>query len=122
MRQLSPKERSDLLDQNLMAMAANGARVINRSGDAAVILTGKPVNHVLHLLITIFCTCGLWVPVWLALVVFGGEKRSTVSVDPYGQVLTVKAPLATHQIVILCLAGAWLLLWLIAFIGAVAGS
>ena len=103
-----------------MAMAAQGGRVANRAADSAVVITGKPVNHVLHLLISIFCTCGFWVPVWLLLVVFGGEKRSTVTVDRYGQVSVVKAPLATHQIVILCVAGAWLLLWLISIISVVA--
>lgn len=33
------------------------------------------INHILHLLITLFC-CGVWLPVWLCLIVFGGRAGS----------------------------------------------
>jgi hypothetical protein len=38
----------------------------------------RPVNHVLHLLISVFL-CGLWLPVWACLALFrwGGWKCSS---------------------------------------------
>ena len=53
----------------------------------AVIVRGRPVNHLLHLVLTLV-TMGLWVPIWLALTIFGGEKRYSISVDEYGNTLT----------------------------------
>jgi hypothetical protein len=37
-----------------------------------VVVTGKPVNHVLHLLLSLFL-CAMWVPVWLIMAAVGGE-------------------------------------------------
>jgi hypothetical protein len=45
-----------------------------------VIVSGEPVNHVAHLLASVFL-CGLWLPVWLLIAIFGGERRGTVTVD-----------------------------------------
>ena len=47
---------------------------------------GKPVNHVLHLILTLV-TCLVWGIVWIILVGMGGEKRYSMSVDPYGNIL-----------------------------------
>jgi len=51
-----------------------------------VVVTGKPTNHILHLLLSIF-TLGLWIPVWIILAIVGGEKRRIIAVDDFGQVL-----------------------------------
>jgi hypothetical protein len=48
-----------------------------------VVITGKPVNHVLHLILTLV-TFFMWGFVWIALAIFGGAKRSMVTVDEYG--------------------------------------
>lgn len=48
-------------------------------------VTGKPINHTLHLLVTVLL-CGLWLPVWIIMAASGGEKRTTVSVDDAGHV------------------------------------
>lgn len=47
---------------------------------------GKPVNHVLHLILTLV-TCLVWGIVWIILVGMGGEKRYSMSVDQYGNIL-----------------------------------
>jgi hypothetical protein len=52
---------------------------------SAVVAMGKPINHVLHLLVTVFLF-GLWLPVWIILAIDRGEKRTTVSVDETGHV------------------------------------
>lgn len=86
---LSESERASALDQELMAAVARGGRVEARMPTSAVVATGKPVNHVLHLLVTVLLL-GLWLPVWIILAIDGGEKRTTVSVDESGHVRRTK--------------------------------
>ncbi len=51
---------------------------------------GRPVNHILHLLLSVF-TVGLWLVVWLILTVTGGEERVLVQVDE-------RCRISTHEI------------------------
>jgi hypothetical protein len=81
----TPQERNAILNQQLMAVASQGGRVETRTADAAVVVTGKPVNHVLHLLLSLFL-CAIWVPVWLILAAVSPERRATIWVDPTGGV------------------------------------
>lgn len=60
-----------------------GARVESQSDFQAVLVRGKPVNHTLHLILSLV-TCGVWALVWATLGVAGGEKRYVVQVDEYG--------------------------------------
>jgi len=83
------EERKALLAQAVQAQVVQGARIESQADTSAVMLKGRPVNHVLHLLVTIF-TLGFWTPVWLILAICGGEKRSLVSVDEYGLTLIQK--------------------------------
>jgi hypothetical protein len=55
----------------------------------AIVVGGKPVNHILHLILTLL-TLGVWVFVWIAMVIFGGETRYKISVDEYGNGTTQK--------------------------------
>jgi hypothetical protein len=48
-----------------------------------VIVKGSKTSHVLHLILTLV-TAGLWAIVWIALAIFGGEKRTVIDVDAYG--------------------------------------
>lgn len=51
-----------------------------------VVRPPDPVNHILHLILSIF-TAGLWLFVWLFLVIDArGEQRHVVSVDEAGGV------------------------------------
>ena len=79
----TPAERKELLARTLQGQIASGARIESQSDFQAVIVKGKPVNNVLQLILTVV-TFFLWAPIWIALVIFGGEKRSMVSVDEYG--------------------------------------
>lgn len=88
-RMLYEPQRASSFDQELMAVVARGGRVEARTPTSAVVVTGKPINHVLHLLITVLL-CGLWLPVWIVMAASGGEKRTTVSVDEAGHVRRTK--------------------------------
>lgn len=79
-------ERKVLLAQQLQTAAARGLRIESQSDFQAVLVEGKPVNHVLHAILTIF-TCLLWGIVWAILAATGGEKRQMVVVDEFGNVL-----------------------------------
>lgn len=79
-------ERKVLLAQQLQTAAARGLRIESQSEFQAVLVEGKPVNHVLHAILTIF-TCLLWGIVWAIIAATGGEKRQMVVVDEFGNVL-----------------------------------
>src|SRR3954454_23325025 len=83
------EERKELLARTLTTQIATGARVESQSDFQTVIVKGKPVNHTLHLVLTLV-TLSLWAPVWIALAIFGGEKRSMVVVDEYGNAAVQK--------------------------------
>lgn len=83
--QISPEQRKSLLSQRVTLAVSSGGRVESQSDTMAVIVRGRRVNHVLHLILSVL-TLSLWIWVWLALSVFGGEKRSMISVDEYGNV------------------------------------
>jgi hypothetical protein len=79
-------ERKVILAQQLQTAAARGLRIESQSEFQAVFVEGKPVNHVLHAILTIF-TCLLWGIVWAIMAATGGEKRQMVVVDEFGNVL-----------------------------------
>jgi hypothetical protein len=84
------EERKAVLAQQVALAVTEGARVESQTDTMAVLVRGRRVNHILHFLLC-FPTIGFWIPVWIALVIFGGEKRSVVQVDEYGHVLIQKA-------------------------------
>lgn len=79
----SDEERKKLLAQAINSQVIQGARVESQSDFQAIFVKGKPVNHILHLIISLV-TCGLWLFVWAALALIGGEKRYVAQVDDYG--------------------------------------
>jgi hypothetical protein len=80
-RHFSDAQRSAILDQTLMRVSASGfVRIESRQPTWAVVVSGQPVNNVLHAILTLFM-CGLWLPVWLILAATGVERRNTISVD-----------------------------------------
>ena len=80
-------ERKALLAQNVSSAVARGARVESQSDYQAIMVEGKPVNHILHLILTVL-TFGFWAIVWIILALTGGEKRRTITVDEWGNVNT----------------------------------
>jgi hypothetical protein len=85
----SSDERKAILARQIATMVAQGRRVESQSDYQAVLVKGHRPNHVLHLILTII-TVGLWGIVWLALVLFGGEKREMVTVDDWGNTAVQK--------------------------------
>lgn len=79
----SAEERKELLARQIQSAAATGARVETQSDFQAIVVRGKPVNHVLHGLITLF-TIGIWAIGWLIIGLTGGEKREMLVVDDWG--------------------------------------
>jgi hypothetical protein len=81
----TPEERRAILAQQVQFAAARGRRIESQSDYQAVLVTGQPVNHTLHAILTIF-TCLLWGIVWAIIAGTGGEKREMVVVDEFGNV------------------------------------
>jgi Protein of unknown function (DUF2510) len=50
---------------------------------AVAVSTGGGVNHALHAVLTFF-TCGMWLPVWIIIAIFGNSSRSSVAVAGHG--------------------------------------
>lgn len=84
-------QRQQALATAVQKEVARGARVESQSAYSAIVRYGKPVNHVLHLILTVL-TLGFWLLVWVTLVVLGIVKRKAVAlqVDEFGNVLRQK--------------------------------
>jgi hypothetical protein len=83
---MEAEARRATLAQAIANQVRQGSRVEAQSEFQAVLVDGKPINHVLHLILTLV-TCGIWAIVWIALVGMGGEKRYSLQVDNYGNIL-----------------------------------
>jgi hypothetical protein len=80
----SSDQRKELLGRAIAAQLAQGSRRVETQSDfSAVVVVGKPVNHVLHLILTLV-TFFMWGLVWILMAITGGEKREMISVDEYG--------------------------------------
>jgi hypothetical protein len=79
----SPEERKQMLARAVANEVRQGGRIESQSDYQAVIVKGSKTSHVLHLILTLV-TAGLWAIVWIALAIFGGEKRTVIDVDAYG--------------------------------------
>ena len=82
---VSAEERGDILARAVNGEVSHGWRVVSQTGSQAQLTKGKHHSHLLHLILTLL-TLGVWLLVWIPLVVFGGEKSRFISVDEYGQV------------------------------------
>jgi hypothetical protein len=80
---LDEETRKRALANAVQGELLHGGRLESQTAFAAVLVFGKPVNHVLHAILTIF-TCLLWGVVWIILSMSGGEKKIVISVDEYG--------------------------------------
>ena len=68
-RQEAPDERKEALGRAVERQVSLGARVESQAEYQAIVVTGHPPSHLLHRL-----TLGVW----------GGEHRTSVSVDEAG--------------------------------------
>lgn len=85
----SPEERKAMLANLVANVSAQGFRVESQSDFQAVIVKGKPINHALHIIVSIF-TAGLWLIGYGIIAATGGEKREIAKVDEYGNVARQK--------------------------------
>ncbi len=87
---ITPQERLERLSQIVSTRTLQGWTVVDRNereAYAVLDLAAKPVNHVLHAIITIF-TCGVWAIVWIVLALtYRKQKRVRISIDAYGNLL-----------------------------------
>lgn len=86
----APLDLDPLLEEEAKRWTAVGYRIETRLPGQIVLIKGKPVNHVLHLLLSII-TLGVWLIVWLLVAMLGGEKRRVIFIDRRGLVATRKA-------------------------------
>lgn len=86
MQALSNDEREARMQQALREFAFRGYRVQAVDGARALVVTGSPVNHVLHAILSFF-TCGLWLVIWALLAALGGETRRHCYIDEYGNLI-----------------------------------
>jgi hypothetical protein len=78
-------ERTHTLEAEIQYHGSKGWRVRSKTASEAHLVRGEDVSHFLHLFFAI-ATLGLWLLVWIPLVIFGGERHKYVSVDEHGGV------------------------------------
>lgn len=74
-----------VLDRAVANELASGAELESQAGMNAVLLKGKKVNHVLHAILSLI-TAGVWLIVWLLLVLTNKRQRIILSVNEHGTV------------------------------------
>lgn len=99
---MTMEERSSILEASVRRAARKGWRVVSQTQTQAQLVKGKPTNHLLHLLLSIF-TLGLWIPVWIGISLFSGQDEVFVTVtedgavvDPRGRIIDPPPRLAVN--------------------------
>lgn len=82
---MTDEERKALLSAHILGAIATGWVLREEGSHSATMTKGKPVNHVLHAILTFF-TCFLWGFIWLIVACTGGRQEATLVVDHSGQV------------------------------------
>ena len=65
-------------DAQVAKLLRSGYHIEVQTAEVTQLTKGHPVNHILHLLLSVF-TLGLWLPVWLLVALVSGEKRKVVA-------------------------------------------
>ena len=79
----SVEERKAILAKGIVMQVANGWRLDVQTDFEAVLSSGKKVNHILHLLLSIV-TVGMWILPWILMAMGNRIRRQTISVDEFG--------------------------------------
>jgi hypothetical protein len=92
---LSQIERSDAERRVVLLGAldgelADGTRIESQDDFHAVLVRGRRPRHLMHFVISLL-TIGIWCPVWILITVVGGEKRTTIEVDRFGNTFVRRA-------------------------------
>ena len=107
---LAEVQRARILDREILSQAGYGVRLESRTADSAVVVSGRPLNETLHMTLSLF-TLGLWVPVWLLVIAFGGEQRRTLRVDRAGQIVDRPGPSAHRRPLFVAAAATLFAVW-----------
>jgi len=84
-QKLTADEQAAILARAVTDSAQYGWHVVSQTQTTAQLAKGKPTSHLLHLIVSVF-TLGIWIPVWIAIAIFAGEKHRLITVDEYGGV------------------------------------
>ena len=97
---VSPQRRKEILAQILSTHLARPGqwRVETQADYYAIVVGRRPVNHILHLFLSVL-TLGFWLIVWLGVAMTRGEKRYRLSVDEHGNGTIEKLPAELVQFV-----------------------
>lgn len=82
---LTPEQRSEVLAREVQKMAASGWHVVSQTETQASFEKGKNTSHGLHIFLCII-TLGLWIPVWILIVILTGRKTKLITVNEWGGV------------------------------------
>lgn len=95
--EVSPPNRQAQLDAIVANRVARGARVESTSGSVVVLVSGRNINHVLHVILTVmtltawFWLVYLWLLSWNG--VLFGERRSSIRIDENRRIIEQKVRL-----------------------------
>ncbi len=78
-------DRAQTLEAEAGYFVAQGWRLHSITPTEAELIKGAPISHGVHIFFSI-ATVGLWLLVYIPLLIFGGEKHKHISVDEGGRV------------------------------------
>ena len=79
------ERRQRRLSQAVALAVGEGWRIDSQSESMAVMVRGSRPNHILHVILSVL-TFGVWLVVWGALALFGGEKRRLIFITESGEI------------------------------------
>jgi hypothetical protein len=82
---VSRADRTRTLEAEVDYFVQRGWRLRSKNPADAELVKGQPVSHALHIFFSI-ATLGLWLLVYVPLLIFGGEKHKYIAVDERGRV------------------------------------
>ena len=86
--------RRSALDARIARELAGGATLESQTGYNAVLIKGRKVNHILHLILSLI-TAGVWLIVWLLLVITNRRQRTVLFVNDEGVMETTVTQVGT---------------------------
>ena len=84
---ITRSDRADTLEAEIAYWEPKGWRVRSKDPAEAELVKGAPISHGIHIFFSI-ATVGLWLLVYIPLLIFGGEKHKHIAVDERGRVMT----------------------------------
>jgi hypothetical protein len=82
---LSRTDLTQTLDAEVQHWVSRGWRLRSRTPREAHVVKGERISHGVHVFFSIV-TLGLWLIVYIPLLIFGGEKHKLISIDEKGVV------------------------------------